>query len=187
MSFAWQQDYEIANVNIYTPYDMHDPTALYTLRKALEEIILEEGPIHLEVLIQRVREAWPRPPARAGSRIRGAVSRALNRLRPEIVADRGFFGSAEQFTVPRVRTPTADPKTERVVGRIHITELAEAVCRVVSEGHLVTRDEITLRVARLFGWERAGSDIQSGIKTAIARAVQKRQIARVGDAYSITT
>ena len=59
-------------------------------------------------------------------------------------------------------------------------ELDEALIRFVAELHSVTEDELTARIASVFGWERRGPDIAEALGRAIRSLVSRRRIKRDG-------
>jgi hypothetical protein len=51
-------------------------------------------------------------------------------------------------------------------------ELALAVQHLVEDARRVSRDELTFQVARLFGWNRRGSDIAAALDRAVDKLLR---------------
>lgn len=125
------------------------------------EVVSGEGPVAAELALRRVRESWGMN--RAGNRARSAFDTAVRALRRrgEIVVADGFLALASQSAVIVRGGDKDDPATIRAISEIPPSELQEAIIRFVREVHPITEDELTARVAGVFGWSRRGSDIAS--------------------------
>lgn len=69
----------------------------------------------------------------------------------------------------RVRTPTQACK--RDVEQIHPVELAQALLSLTDDAAGISRDELTTRVSRLFGWTRRGQDIRLRMDSMVDQLV----------------
>ena len=65
-----------------------------------------------------------------------------------------------------VRTPTR--ACTRSVEQVHNQELALALISLVHDARSISQDELTTRIARLYGWNRRGSDITSRMDILIS-------------------
>lgn len=130
----------------------------------IEHLVAHEGPIHLDVAYERLRDWWG--VGRIGSNIRTNITLAIQRS--EIVQE-GDFLVKPGSSVDQVRTPT--PAASRKVEQVHLDELATAVVMTLRDAGAASRTEVTQSVARLFGWTRTGAIVEHRIGSAIDRAV----------------
>jgi hypothetical protein len=80
-----------------------------------------------------------------------------------------------------VRIPeTDDEATRRSIAEVPATELQAAIERVVIDAMQVGHDELTFVVARLYGWNRRGSDIAAELASAVAHLLSTGRLERDG-------
>ncbi|GAA2145041.1 hypothetical protein GCM10009760_33250 [Kitasatospora kazusensis] len=162
---AWSSVYRTADVQVTGSVELHTLEARRPLRRVLGQIIETEGPIHVDLLVQRVREAWQ--VGRAGSRIRENIEQVLRELVSSGAAKRAgeFLGSAED------REPTAREPVERCARKVSQVPGAErrlAVVELARESPGMTEDELMQQVREFFGWKRMGADIREALAGDIA-------------------
>lgn len=144
-----------------------EPGAVAHLRRMALEVIEVEAPIHRELLLERVREAWGKH--RAGRRMSEVFGRVLQRL-----ADAGEVELRGEFLwkvgrrLPGIRVPAGDPRGERQVSHVTPEELDRAVGLIAKQGTM-SEDDLTARAAALFGWRRRGPDIAAALGGAVRR------------------
>jgi very-short-patch-repair endonuclease len=166
---SWAIPYRVADVTTTARfrYEMHEEDAFPELRSILLGIVEVEGPIEDELLLRRAREAWH--VGRAGSRIREAFRGALYVLEQgrkiKRIEQRFSYIAEEQLA--RVRVPTGDERSHRSADQICLRERKLAVLRLLEEARAASHDELTLALARLFGWNRRGHDIQLALSEAV--------------------
>lgn len=85
---------------------------------------------------------------------------------------RGTLHSADGFLWPETRPEeipirTNSPRASRSVDEIAVAELARAAHLILEAGNKMTRDDLILEVARLYGFSRTGSSIKSRISSAV--------------------
>jgi very-short-patch-repair endonuclease len=179
----WAELYSVATV---TPpssrtLQMHDPSAQPDLRRMIEEVVVVEGPVSRELVLRRLREAWG--VGRTGSRIRVAFDQAVKALRTRgrlVESEKGFL-MVDGSDPNRVRLPDGDDlTTRRRIDEVPETELRAAIEYVVLEAMHVGRDELTQAVARLYGWNRRGSEIGPALERAVTYLLRKKRIERDG-------
>jgi len=161
--------------------EMHEYSAQADLRRMIEEVVEVEGPLSRELVLRRVREAWG--VGRAGSRIRDSFEDAIRTLRARgrIVESEPGYLMIKDGDPNRVRIPDADnPSTRRSIAEVPGTELRAAIERVVEDAIHAGRDELTLAVARLYGWNRRGADIAAGLERAVTYLLRMKRLERDG-------
>jgi hypothetical protein len=134
--------------------DASENGAHFDMVPGIEALAEQEGPIHLDLVHQRLREAWNI--GRVGPRIRDNIDAAIR------VADvnfrDGFLDRARRAVPVQVRTPDGDAG-QRAVEHVPEEELRIAVLSLLTEARSATQDELLTAVARIFGWGRKGKDI----------------------------
>ncbi|MBI2705096.1 MAG: DUF3320 domain-containing protein [Actinobacteria bacterium] len=144
----------------------------------VQTVVSAEGPVHRDTVVDRLKEPWGVNQAR--SRFRGAVEQAIESLvaRGQIESTGRFVAFPDQ-TWDIVRVPIdGQPETSRVIERVPPSELEAAVVRMVNDSRGIEEGELTIRIARLFGWRRTGKGIADGIGSAIAAQIVEGNVER---------
>lgn len=157
---SWAKPYTVASVPRLLPWvDPSEPGNGYYMADAIMTVVAAEGPLHIEVLRARLRGAWDI--GHIGSKIRGNIDDAI--AQAGVIRDRDFLLlSAGPVTV---RTPVAACK--RTVTQVHHTELTTALVEFVKDAAGISEGELSVRVARLYGWERRGPEITARLQERI--------------------
>ena len=134
--------------------DPADPGSRFTMAGGIRAVVTTEAPVHISMLHQRLRDAWNI--GRIGTRIRDNIDAAI---RGAGVIREGDFLTLADAPRPVVRTPTR--ACERTVEQVHDHELALALVSLARDAKSISQNELTTRVARLYGWTRRGPDITS--------------------------
>jgi hypothetical protein len=160
----WAQPYQVAVVDPL-PYWI-DPSTSSSLDMCpgIEQLAAVEGPVHLDILLQRLRDSWNI--GRVGPRIRANIEAAIGLA--NVVRDGDFVTVPDRHGAV-VRTPVA--ACARTVEQIADSELAAALLQLVQASAGVTRDDLTTAVARLYGWNRRGPDISARLNSLISNLV----------------
>ena len=170
----WTEPYVCAGIERRPRFcEPHEPAAEPAMRKAIQTIVDVEGPVHIEVVRQRFREAWYI--GQIGSRIRARLDSAI---RTSGVVRDGDFLQALSPGEARVQTPTENCR--RAVEQVHSSELELALVNLVRDAHGVTPAEATVHVARLYGWNRTGPEIRSRLGTTLEKLVADGTLERNG-------
>jgi hypothetical protein len=161
----WTELYRMAEVSPL-PYwvNTSEPSSRYEMRKGVVEIAAVEGPVHVEVVRRRLRDAWDI--GRFGPRIKANLDAAI---RLAGVIRTGDFIDLPDRGVTTVRLPTDE--VARKVEQVSDDELRLAITRLLDSGGTVARDELMTVVARLYGWGRRGSEIDARLRTIIGRLI----------------
>ena len=161
--------------------EMHEHAAQSDIKRMIMEVVSVEAPVLDEVVLRRVREGWGLQ--RTGLRIRAAFDKALGdlRRRGQLARDEdGFLWANSTDGVP-VRVPTEEePGSAREVAEVPPGEIEQAVLGVVSDALRIEREELSVHVARLFGWARRGTGISNAIDGALERLIARGDISDVG-------
>jgi very-short-patch-repair endonuclease len=127
---------------------------------AIEKLAAVEGPVHITVALQRMREAWSI--GRVGAQIRATIEASIQDAH---VHWDGAFITAMAHPTSTVRYPAAG--VIRIVEQISDPELQLALKNLVAEGGTVGTEELLTATARLFGWARRGADINARLTMMI--------------------
>ncbi|WP_137992478.1 DUF3320 domain-containing protein [Streptomyces vilmorinianum] len=173
----WAAPYRPSRLTVSSRYEMHTAEARPALRKVLAQIIEAEGPVHLDLLVLRAREAWG--VGRAGSRIRdnvATVARAL--VGAGLATSDGAFcdatGRGGQYTL-KARHPEAGDAPRKVT-YIAPAERQLALYEIAVECPGMSEEELIKQVCDFFGWRRMGSEIREYLKADIAELYRQRRL-----------
>lgn len=131
----------------------------------IEKVVAKEGPIHIDILDQRIREAWQ--VGRIGNSIRAQITTAIKRANVQVDGD-FLLPPDMEGTYP---TRTHDVDTKRDIAHVYMGELEETAYRVVRDAVSIDLDRLVISVARHLGFARVGDDVRA----AIAQAVRNLQ------------
>jgi very-short-patch-repair endonuclease len=159
--------------------DLHlTPTGLLT--HLAEQVVTREGPVHLEEVIARIRDAWGLE--RAGARIRDAIERAVmvSVAQGRMVRESGFLwepGCAQevrnrgQVSSPGLRKPEMLPPTE----------LRTAILQIVQTNLGATQEQAVQSVSRNLGFKATSTQLRGVIEDAIASAIASQDLLQQND------
>ncbi|HVB08746.1 MAG TPA: DUF3320 domain-containing protein, partial [Bacillota bacterium] len=171
----WQQPYRVAALQVPSTVDgravLEDHPSLARL---VTQVVDVEGPIHRELVMQRITEACG--VRRAGSRIQDCIGQAVSTAaaKREIVVRDGFLWPKGLRGVLCLRVPVAgDPATKRSADQIPPEEYALALGHLVARGVGMDREALIVQAARVFGFDRAGARIVETIGGALDRCVAR--------------
>jgi very-short-patch-repair endonuclease len=164
-----------------TPYKMarlavprnRDPHELSTreLADLLFMVVEDEGPIHEDELVVRVRDLWNLQ--RAGSRVQDAVARGVRSLlvTQRCVREDGFL-SLPGAVVPVRNREDVDSATLRKPDMLPPSEIRGAILALIDTHHGATLEETPIAVARILGFKTTSGPLRAVIEAQIARLVQ---------------
>ena len=155
--------YQVAAIS-YTPGELWE-TPTPRLADAITTCVDAEGPIHHDLLVRRMADAWGYQ--RAGSRIARHVDEgiAYGRRRGRIRQVGAFLWPAGNIeVVPEVVPRGAAPDgTLRDIAHVPDEEIVQAISMILNTALSLSPDELAVQTARAFGYHRTGSDIRARI------------------------
>ncbi|WP_229070999.1 DUF3320 domain-containing protein [Actinoplanes sp. DH11] len=174
----WVTPYRIAAVD-RLPYwvDPGERGNSHSMKGGVAEIAAVEGPVHITVLHQRLRDSWDI--GRIGARIRDNIDAAIREAGLERDGD---FVRLPGTAITEVRSPVDE--CQRTVEQVHDDELVLALTNLVRDTGGVSRDELSAHVAKLYGWTRRGADIARRLERLIDRLVRSGALS--GNGLSLT-
>jgi very-short-patch-repair endonuclease len=158
--------------------DPRSPEARPALRRFFEAALRVEAPVHEAVLLARFRDSWGI--SRLGAQIRSNAEYVLSRVRVDgraVHRDAAGVYRVDGAELTAVRVPTGRDGTRNVLS-IPPEEIDLAVVGTVRDAIVIEQEQLVVAVARLFGWQRSGPDIQNAIIGSISRLIQKDRVRR---------
>ncbi|HYT92140.1 MAG TPA: DUF3320 domain-containing protein, partial [Gemmataceae bacterium] len=155
--------------------DLHSASVRKEVSRLLGQLVNAEGPIHLDVAIRRLRQAWGVD--RAGDRIRRAVEEATTECerKGQLRRQGEFLWPKATKEVP-VRVPDPKtPETERDVEHIAPEELQAGMRLLLREGGAIGEEALLSQTARLFGFGKLGESIKQRLSEEL-EALQKQGV-----------
>jgi very-short-patch-repair endonuclease len=151
--------------------DLHAAKAQQELQRLVTQLAREEGPIHLDLAIKRLRQAWNL--SRAGDKVREAVEGAAAAAEKRGDLQRkGEFLWSKNAVVVRVPDPK-DAATVRDIEHIADEELQAGLRLLLTQGGAMDSDAILSQTARLFGFGKLGDTIKQRVQASV-EALQQR-------------
>ena len=164
----WSQEYAAASVDpISHSVDLADPGNARKLLPLVKEVVSIEEPVHIETVMQRLRQAADI--GRVGQRIRKTLDAAIALAQVE---QDGEFLSVSGSPPIVVRTPGL--QQPRDIERIHPLELQAAILGAAKDAIGISKKNLVDVVARIFGWQRKGAKITLGLEEQIDDLVARK-------------
>ena len=143
---------------------------LSELSALVREIIDVEQPVHIDTIIDRVRDTYGAP--RAGKRIRDQVEQAieyiLSRPRDRTTQFLQRTKSLEQLRPRR--------EAKRPIDRVAGPEIDEALLLVAKASFGIEQGDLIRETARQFGWRRTGQEIERRLNDRVERLLQQERL-----------
>ena len=136
------------------------------LVKVVEEVVHDEGPIHLEVVARRVAGAYGLQ--RMGARMAETLDSAIDKaVRGHDVVRRGDFLWPVGMESAPLRDRSMLDSAERRIQHVPPEEISLAVLTCVEASCGITETDTLVEAARLLGFGRTGRDIKAAIETVL--------------------
>ncbi len=150
---------------------------LPVLKRMLSLIVDLEGPVHKNVAATRLAKAWELD--RVGERMMHAIESTWRSLSREgLLKIQGSFlwPSVPTFQLADRQPSPSENESRRSIEEIPSEETALAMKNLVRGSLSIERDSLLLYVARIFGFERAGNQIQKALEDTLNELVETRQL-----------
>lgn len=163
----------------YGATELHE-TPTGTLASLVEEVARVEGPVHIEEVTARIRNAWGLK--RAGNRIQQAIeSAAVFAVATGRVERSGDFLSIPQAPV-RVRDRSAAVSLSlRQADMLPPSEIRMAILDIVRRNLGATSDQVVQSVSRAFGIKSTSATVREVIERQISATVSSGELAMQAD------
>jgi very-short-patch-repair endonuclease len=158
--------------------ELHEaPTGILTL--LAQQVVAIEGPVHIDEIIDRVRNAWGLK--RAGSRIQDAVERAVTlsiRLH-QMVREGDFYAMPGSEPQVRDRSAAQSP-TLRKPEALPPAEIGVALVDIVSRNFGATEDQAIQAVSRALGFKATSTQLRDIIADVLQDQLNSEKLVRRG-------
>ncbi|KUL28913.1 DUF4011 domain-containing protein [Actinoplanes awajinensis] len=175
----WAQPYRKADLAPLPPDAvLTDPALRPELIAAVRRLAEIEGPVHISVALQRMREEWSL--ARITRPARVAIEAAIEEA--GVAWDGTFVGDPDQaFPVVRQRADGVARKADQVSD----AELVVACENLVIDGGMLPVDDLLAAVTRLYGWSaRRSTDLDARLTGLLADLVAEGHLLQQPDGLS---
>jgi very-short-patch-repair endonuclease len=132
-------------------------------------VVSHEGPIHEDLLIQRVRSmyALKRTGRQVDETVRLQIDSATRGRQPPVRKVEGFLWPVDLLKV-RPRRPSAGARI-RAIEHVPPEEIEEAALLAARLARGVTEEELVSEIAQVLGYQRTGGNIDLAARSAIRR------------------
>lgn len=156
------------------------------LAEIVVSVVQAEGPIHLEEVARRVRQAFGLE--RTGSEIRRAVQQGLRLAsrQQRLVAEEPFW-STPGLVLSRPRDRRNAALSVRRADRIPPIEYCLAIRLAIEEAISLPSEDVCVRAARLLGFDRTGPDLQTVITAQLESMLAQGEIYENGGRLHLST
>ncbi len=162
------QDYQICkDLKIPMQGELHQQ-AITQLGKAVTEVVKIESPVHIDLVVLRIRTLWGL--AKAGAKIRNAIEDGVQYAeRNDMVRRKGNYlwtNDDEEVTVRKRKSPDIEWICDE--------EIIETMKSVLSLQGAITPDALISESAKYFGYKSKGRRIVERISSIIDELVENR-------------
>ncbi|BAL90796.1 hypothetical protein AMIS_55760 [Actinoplanes missouriensis 431] len=176
LSEQWAVPYQKAELEpLPAGAGLTDPDTRLQLIDAVRQLAQVEGPVHIAIALQRMREQWGL--ARITKQARAAIEESITDAG---LAWDGTFLSDPGQLVPMVRFRAED--VARKADQIADAELRVALEHLVHDGGVLTVDQLLAATGRLYGWAaRRSPEVDARLTTLIADLVDEGHLIHQAD------
>ncbi|GIE74246.1 hypothetical protein Aph02nite_01960 [Actinoplanes philippinensis] len=179
----WAQPYRKAKLTALPDgASVADPATARRIADAIRRIAAVEGPVHISIALQRIRDEWAL--TRITKQARAVIDAAIGKLaaKGDVTWADDFLGDPGQL-VPTVRL-RADG-VARKADQIADAELRVAMEHLVTDAGAIDVDGLLAATGRLYGWAaRRSTEVDARLTTLIADLVAEGRLHRRADGLS---
>jgi very-short-patch-repair endonuclease len=155
------------------------------MAEVVGRIVEAEGPVHLDEIVARVRMLWGL--ARAGTRIRAAVERAV-----ALAAERGSIAGGPFYLMPQQQVAVRDRSQVlspglRKADMLPPMEIEAAAKQIIKANFGATRVELIQALSRAFGYSSTSSQLRTVLSTAVDDLLSRGAIDEQGEVLVLST
>jgi very-short-patch-repair endonuclease len=179
----WAQPYRKARLTALPDgANLAAPDTTRRISDAIRRIAAVEGPVHISIALQRMREEWAI--TRITKPARAAIDAAITKLaaKGDVTWADDFLGDPGQL-VPAVRLRAEG--VARKADQIADAELRVAMEHLVADAGAIDVDGLLAATGRLYGWaSRRSTDLDARLTALIADLVAEGRLHRRADGLS---
>lgn len=143
------------------------------IKRQILKVIETEAPVSKNLLSKRIIAAWGI--GRMGSRVANHLGILFDELRPVVLTDNGkdiFWKNAQQSEgYITYRTPANDLQ-KRDAEDLPSLEVANGIYHILKNQISIPRVDLVKEGAKLFGYARAGANVESAMNVGISKAIE---------------
>ncbi len=156
------------------PHEVPD----WIMASIVEKIIEVEGPIHIDEIASRVRILWNL--GRAGERIQNKVKAGLRlAIGRGVVKWEGPFYFKPMAAIPVRDRSGVSSSGLRKPESLPPQEIKKAILMLVEEYYGVSRDQLPVDVARLFGFKATSTQLREVIEQQIKALLSSKSLQEI--------
>jgi very-short-patch-repair endonuclease len=150
------------------------------IAQVISQVVETEGPVHTDEIARRIREAFGLQ--RTGSQILAHIREGLNYLsRKTRLEQDGEFWSFAGRDLEMVRDRRNAGASLRRALMIAPNEYQLAIKTVISETVEISRQDLVVETARLFGFDRTGPDLKEAIEEQTRKLINSEKLHQDGN------
>jgi hypothetical protein len=156
------------------------------ISEIVASIVNKEGPVHEEEIARRVAATYGKD--RAGSRIQDAAVRGLKHLAyadNTYQCEDGFWFTVSQKSSPPIRNRSTAALSIQRVAMLPPIEIRGAALKAIADNGAVEPEELTVAVARMFGYQRTGPALRSVIGKVLNAMLGKAELVETAEGKPI--
>ncbi len=159
-------NYQITNLQIESKLDPHN-VIVSDMANIVSQVVNQEGPVHFEIIVKRVANGFGKQ--RAGNRIQTAVYKGLQlaQQRTNLINDGDFWYTPMQRNEVPLRNRDLLRNPDNKAEYISPLEILKAATMIRAESGEVEQSELIRAIAKLFGYQRTGEELQEVISSAL--------------------
>jgi very-short-patch-repair endonuclease len=141
------------------------------LSRMISEIVQTEGPVHVDIVVERIRHYYGLGRVRGATRehLMSAIERAA---RSGLVKKQGDFIWSNYAQLAQPPRASGSGAAARSIEQIHPDELKQALLLTVASIFGGSRDDVVSQTARNLGYQRTGPSIKQVLETAIDQMLE---------------
>ncbi|WP_433790513.1 DUF4011 domain-containing protein [Actinoplanes sp. CA-252034] len=179
----WAQPYRKARLTALPDgASLASPETARRITDAVRRIAAVEGPVHISIALQRMRDEWAL--TRVTKQARAAIDAAITKLaaKGDVTWADDFLGDPGQL-VPTVRLRSED--VARKADQIADAELRVALEHLVADAGAIDVDGLLAATGRLYGWAaRRSIELDARLTALVADLVAEGRLHRHADGLS---
>ena len=164
--------------NAYPQYEFNLPDSCHRRNEFLVEIVSHENPIHTELAGRRLAAIWNI--VRMGPVVQDTIERTIRHClrQGEIYRKNKFLYAQPTFEALTVRKPNElKPETLREPDFISEEEIGLALILMIKNAMSIEKEALFIETARLFGWGKNTSRVETEILKAFNKLIENGKIA----------
>lgn len=168
------------NFNYYKETDIFKFTGASNdnqyLAKVIDYVVEQEYPIHYELLCKRVAPLFGNQ--KATVKVRNSVEYVLNKNLRDVVIKKGDFCWYKNVKDIKAKIPPLYGDC-RTINYISIEELAEAMIVIARKSFGITKNDLCVVTARVFGFNRTGGNITQSMEKACLYLLENGRVKEI--------